>query len=336
MADWRQYISVMNMVDPTIALGFVNFQITTQDGYPNVSFTFSASAASGMCENDLAQSIVDSLNFTLATTFVSTQDPSNPQQPTTIPLLYGGYPAFSSMIPPPCFAAYITDNIVSIWSQCRFNVRILSNTGNNIVSVNPNPIYTTLADAKDMATVMGIDFEDNSENPLTDQQLTILLRNASAQLIALLRNPIVINNYLERFIGNTTGSIFLKYKPCMNYDLPNIRRPYIIGVTTVLITKSPVSYDWDPTTGLFSYRFTNDLIEIAEPFDQGNEIVMTYRAGYQNVPSIIKEKTIEVAQDIMLNPNIKSLRGGTGQVEYNDPISNLRWMAIQLGEFRIV
>jgi hypothetical protein len=244
-----------------------------------------------------------------------------------------GQPAFSSDPPPDSFNITQTDHILCIWSQCQFRLTVLGNTCGNFIVINETPVFPTLADITNIAPVLGVDLTDNNETQLTPQQVVYLATVASAQLVRLINNNIVISTYMHEEIGRNTGTLRLKAVPVINYDMPQVRRPYIIGITSILITKSPVAYQVDRQLGLLNYRFTNDLIEISEPFQQYNEIKCTYRAGYLNIPQLIKEKVIQLMGLSLEDINVNILKGGSGSVTFFKPIETYRWIIMLLREY---
>lgn len=66
-----------------------------------------------------------------------------------------------------------------------------------------------------------------------------------------------------------------------------------------------------------------------------NEVKMTYRAGYMNIPSIIKEKTLIVTGLLLNDPNVRSLKGGSFAVEFRLPIDTLKSISAELSAYKL-
>ena len=72
-----------------------------------------------------------------------------------------------------------------------------------------------------------------------------------------------------------------------------------------------------------------------DPFDTNNEVKVTYRAGYMNIPRIVQEKTLLIVALMLNDPNVKSLKGGSFAVEFRLPIETLKSISAELSGFKI-
>lgn len=325
-ASYRRYISV---ISPPYQNETVEFNFTTYDADPNVSFSIPVSLTAGHGEVQTSIDIITQINDYLNNNYY-TDTNGNPQL-----LQYNGSATFSNQLTAPTFRPTRTDLSTCIWSQAQFELTLTSNTSGAIIKLTPKPVYVSITEAKRFAPVLGVDYSDIDENFLSDDQLGLLLELASDQVSTIINNNIVSSTYLHEEAGRRTGSIFFKVRPGQSFDLPQMRRPYIIGVTSILITKSPVAYNFNKRTGELQYRFTNDLIEISEPFDLYNEIKGTYIAGYLNIPVCIKHAVINFATTILEDPNVRSLKGGSLEVNFVPPLEALRYTMTLLREYRL-
>lgn len=315
--DWRNYLSVMT---PCAASGNIVFNFTTYDANPNVSLTITVSALSGESEVALARRIHDQLNIQLIQ--ASAQ--------------YNNIPVFSNYTPNATFSVWQTDHIVSVWSQSTYLITEVSNNTGSTIQISANPTFITLAQAQSLGPLLGSDFTDSNETELTSSQIMTVLQIASNQICGLINNNLVIANYLMEYIGNMEGSVFLNYGPVVSYDTPVILPPvYAIVAQAYYIYLYPFSFQVNRRLKLLNYRFNSQLMGGGDPFEMNNEVKMTYRAGYMNIPSIIKEKTLIVTGLLLNDPNVKSLKGGSFAVEFRLPIDTLKAISAELSGFKL-
>lgn len=315
--DWRNYLSVMT---PTSASGNMVFNFTTYDANPNITLTMTVSAAAGLNEVAVAREIHDQLTVQLIQ--ASAQ--------------YNGIPVFSNQTPKATFFIGQSDNIVSVWSQATFLLTEISNATGAAIQISSNPTYVTLAQAKSLAPLLGFEFTDANEAELTDEQIMVVLQLASNQISSIVNNNLVIANYLLEYIGNMEGSTSLQYGPVVNYDTPVILPPlYAIMAQAYYIYLYPYSFQVNRKLRILNYRFTSQLMGDGDPFEMNNEVKMTYRAGFMNIPSIIKEKTLLVTTLMLNDANVRSLKAGSFAVEFRLPIETLKAIYAELGAYRI-
>lgn len=313
--DWRNYISVLTPA----ASGTLIFSVETYDASPNVTLTLPVTAGRSMDEISLANQISNQFTTLL----------------TQACAIYQGIPVFSFFPPNANFYVDKTDHVVSFWSQAQYRLQLVSNTTGAAIQISPTPTLLTLAQAKSMAPLVGVDFSDFNENDLTDNQIMELLQIASNQIVNIVNNPIIIANHLLEIIGNMVGSVKLDSKPVLDYDPPVINRPSVLLPLSLPILQSGYSYDIVRNKGIFNYRYDSNLINAWDPYDSNNEVRMTYRAGNLNIPRIIQEKVIQVAGISLNTSSIKSLKGGSASVEFRLPQEALAAISAELAQFRI-
>lgn len=315
--DWRNYLSVMT---PCAASGNIVYNFTTYDANPNISLTMTVSAVTGENEVALARRIHDQLTVQLIQ--ASAQ--------------YNGVPVFSNQVPKATFFIGQSDNIVSVWSQATFLITEVSNNTGATVQVSSNPTYVTLAQALALGPLLGSDFTGLDETELTSAQIMAALQLASNQISSIVNNNLVIANYLLEYIGNMEGSTSLQYGPVVNYDTPVILPPlYAIMAQAYYIYLYPYSFQVNRKLRILNYRFTSQLMGDGDPFEMNNEVKMTYRAGFMNIPSIIKEKTLIVTSLLLNDANVKSLKGGSFAVEFRLPIETLKAISAELAGYKM-
>ncbi len=315
--DWRNYLSVMT---PCAASGNIVFNFTTYDANPNVSLTITVSALATDNEVSLARRIHEQVNVQLIQ--ASAQ--------------YNNIPVFSNYTPNATFSVWQTDHIVSVWSQSTFLITEVSNTTGATIQISANPTFVTLAQAQSLGPLLGSDFTDSNETALSGSQIMTVLQLASNQICGLIKNNLVIANYLMEYIGNMEGSVFLTYGPVVNYDTPVILPPiYAIVAQSYYIYLYPFSFQVNRKLKLLNYRFNSQLMGGGDPFEMNNEVKMTYRAGYMNIPSIIKEKTLIITSLMLNDGNISELKGGSFAVKFRLPIDTLKSISAELSGYKV-
>lgn len=314
--DWRNYLSVMT---PTSASGNIVFNFTTFDADPNTSLTMTVSALAGENEITLARRIHDQIVVQLIQ--ASAQ--------------YSGLPAFSSQMPQATFYLGQTDHIVSVWSQATFQITEISNATGAAIQISSSPTFVTLAQGQDLGPLLGLDYTDANETPLTDTQIMTVLQLASDQIVRLTNNDLVIACYLHEYIGSMQGTILLRQSPIVNYDKPAVLPPILVSTGLYYVYNYYSSFQVDRKLRLLNYRFGSNLMNAGDPFDTNNEVKVTYRAGYMNIPRIVQEKTLLIVALMLNDPNIKSLKGGSFAVEFRLPIETLRAVSAELSAYKI-
>lgn len=312
--DWRNYLSVLTPA----GTGNLVLQLETFNAYSNVSLTLTVTSDQAQDEITYARSIHQQVQVQLVQASAS----------------YWGQPVFSDQAPLSTFKLSRTDHIVCFWSQAEFRLYVVSNDAGAEIQIASSPTFLTLAQAQDFAPLVGLEFTDFNEDDLTNSQILTLLQLASDQIVRLINNNIVISCYLKEHIGHMTGTLGLDYGPVVEWDVPYVRRPYVILVTAIPLGQSAIAYNVIRNLKLVNYRFTNDLIDVFDPYEMNNEVKMTYRAGLLNVPRVIQEKVLQICSMMLTDTNIKSLKGGSFAVEYRPPVEVLEAIALELRAYR--
>jgi hypothetical protein len=89
------------------------------------------------------------------------------------------------------------------------------------------------------------------------------------------------------------------------------RYPGIISDYAGFFQKEDFSVNPD---GVCEYQLAQDLINLDEPFWAGIQIAGTYRAGYYNIPDVLKRKLFRYTILASLDPVIKQQTHGTYRV----------------------
>jgi hypothetical protein len=310
MSDNRTYISILDPVSGVS--GDLVLSIQTYDATPNIAFTVTASGVAADDVEDLARKLELSFAATLAASTYTDDD-------GTFDLGYDSVPVFNGGTIIPTFKVTRTEHVVCVWSQCQFRVKVTSNTWNNNVVVGEQ-VLMTLADFDDQLDIFGEELVNSEGDPLTTPQKINKLKSASATIVALTRNNFIISSYLYELTGYITGSIFTPKRPVITFDTPAFRTPPSVGRMFVG-NRLTVNYQIDHSRGKITFSGSNTIIDVGEPFDFNNEVKTTYTAGYWKIPSIVKEKVVQMAirssglGDLL---GVKVLQGGTGRIEYRD------------------
>lgn len=313
--DWKNYISVLTAAS---GAGTILFHLETFNAQTNIALTIPVTSTGAPDEITLALRIQNQVNTILVQASAS----------------YQGGPVFSDQEPQATFDVTRSDHCVCIWSQAEFRLRMDSNDTGAQIRIGPSPTLITLPKAKAYAPLMGVTFSDFNEVDLTDDQIIQLLEIASDQIGRLINNNIVISTYLHEAIGNMVGTMRLGKGPLVDWDVPYIRRPYIILITAIPLGQSAIAYNVVRNLKLVNYRFTNSLMNLLDPYEMNNEIKMTYRAGFMNIPTIVQEKVIQMASIMLNDANVKTLKGGSFSVEFRLPTEVLDSIARELKFYR--
>lgn len=314
--DYRQYISILDPLSGSS--GDLTLSISTYDADPNVVFSVTTSGISSDDEIDLAFKLETALNTALTANVQTILGESHD-------LNYEGLPLFNGDTVIPLFKVTRSDHVVCIWSQSKYRIKTTSNSWNNHTVVDSVPVLCTLDKLSLLAEVFGIDLIDKNGDDLTTTMIVNILKAASAEIVTFTRgNNFVISTYLKEVVGEIVGAIILDKKPVTTFDIPYFRTPPSYG-RLFLGTRLPGNYQMIHERGRLQFSASNSLIDMAEPFDNNNEVKMTYQAGYWNIPPIVLEKVVQLfSRALNLGSqagNIKALQGGTGRIEYfgSDP-----------------
>ncbi len=249
-------------------------------------------------------------------------------------LTYGGTAPFLLEQIPFTFRAYICEHVVNVWSQCQFSVAISSDTsGTNIVAAE-TPVFPLLTEAKDIAAVKGVNFVDQNGDDLTDAQIIKAMTLSSAQICAWLRGfNVVLSTYLHSETGQWWKGFPLRFNPVEFWDPINARGPFISNYAGAYGAAVIQRFDVDSYTGVVEMLDFSESLQIREIGDFGNQIHMTYAAGYSHVPDVLKAETVRVLGLSKEPLSILSLKGGRGEIVFRDQKDAMREILYNLQEF---
>lgn len=317
MGDWRQFISVVK--ESIVPTGRFRIKVETLDSNPLGAFTVEVSGEANDTEIKMATRIQNAMNTAI--------DVAGYQ--------YLGQPRFSSEVPTPSFQVNRTEHVVSIWSESQFQITVEQDDSGAIIPVTETAVIETVREAKDTATILGISLADRNGTPFTDEQIASLLGINCDRLLTMLNNNIVVCTYKFECSGAFTSGAYLGVTPVVNFDMPWLRRPGLFNADVYTFMIDKASFNLIPKTGLLKYRHTNNILNAVETFDKENEVKITYRAGYPQIPAIIKEKVIQITAIFQSNTNIASLKGGSFEIKYTDPEKPLKMIMSQLGAYQL-
>lgn len=313
--DWRNYISVMT---PVASSGNIVFSLETLDATSNIALVLNVSATAGDSEITLARKIKDQLVIEVG------------QASAT----YSGMPVMCTTLPLATFYTARTDHVVSIWSQAQFSLAQVSNNTGAILKISSTPTLLTLAQAKNIGPLLGVDFMDDNGINYTDQQIMDSMELASGQIISLVNNNFVISNYLEEHIGHMEGAIQLRIGPIIDYDTPVVLPPSLIPTSLNYLITYGGSFAIDRKTKILAYRFDSNLFNVYDPFEMRNEVKLTYRAGLMNIPKIVIEKTLQISSFLDDILGVTELKGGSFDVKLGLPTDVIKLIAAELRAYR--
>lgn len=323
--DCLQFISVLDMLSGS-GTHSLNIILTSYNAVPNIAITAVATGNSSLTQVQLAKNIEAALIAEL----------------TDEDALFQGEPVFSGTTPPALFKVTRTDHVVAIWSQAQFEIEVTLNPVANTVlhshdlNWGSTPCLMTMDDLETLAALYAIDLEDSNGNDLTNLQKAILILRASARLISILRNNIVISTYLHEEIGRMTNNIKLLKHPVVSYDSPKVRTPGMFTLLGVIRTISSFNVT---SKGWVNFQQANTLIDVNPPFDWNNQIRMTYQAGQWHIPEIIKDKLMVLMVNLLeagdSGSGIKVLQAGTGKVEYFTEDTFMVNLLFELSEYSL-
>ena len=318
--DYRTYISVFT---PPVTSGNLTVQIQTFNAVVNFNVSTTVAVLNTDDEITTATNIQAAILTLLQANSFNFIDQNGVSTVGT--MLYppppNGAPVFSNFPPLPQFRPTRSDFVICMWSQCQYRIQVSAGSTGTLLKVAPTGLYCTLAEFTAREGLQGADFTDINGVAVSNTQLMTLCQMASDQISKICNNKIIYSTYFHAETGRGTASIVFRVRPGIEFDLPQCRRPYIISASSVLITKSPVAYDFNTQLGILTYRFSNGLIEISEPFGKLNEIKTTYTAGYLFIPDVIKDITIQIANQLMDDPLLESYKGSDftyNQVSFMD------------------
>lgn len=226
----------------------------------------------------------------------------------------------SADTPYACYRMVRGAHALNIWSQTRFEVKILSNDTGAIFYTASTPNLIPLERVKSQAMFNGVSFVMNGQ-ALTDDQIIELTGQASAELISYLNNNITASCYLFEGRGKDGRSVILRPLPGIDFDVPRIRRKQLY--TALLLPAYPKQFfDWVKTTGEMSYRPNENYSRVYEPFDLDNEIKLAFTAGNFYISPVIEKAVMNLIALALFGAqyggNLKSIGGGSFRASFGN------------------
>lgn len=292
----------VSFVKPATNNGTITITGTTYNAGTNATFVSATSIAAGDTEQTIALKVKNQLTTDLA---AGDYD-------------YSGSPVFSASAPNATWQANRTDHVVNIWSQAQFSLAITdSGTGCKFQkSTDPNLI--TVAEAKVIGRAVYQDFIGGNGLALSDDEIATICLAACSQGVNILHNPIAIRTWLHEEITTNTGSIFLRKRPIINWDSPVIKRPTLLGMVANNYADTNSHYIVNNHSGEVTFRYTQNMLMNYEPFDYYNDVRMTYRAGYNTIPEVVKQVFLRLSKDFEHESAIEYVQAGTAKIQLRD------------------
>lgn len=283
----------------------LDITLTTYNLNNNITFTYSVSSIN---EGDSPNVLANKISTQLSTYLV--QNSHN----------FSGRLYYQDQeISEATFNVTRTNQCVAVWGQSQFDVTVANDTG-AIIKVRTRPCLVTIAEARDTSAITGITYTNGDGEDLTDDQLGSLLCLASADLCSYLKNNISLTTYMQHETTSWQYGIFVSKTPFVDYWAPQCRIPQVFTYlsSTAIYSTAKQNYSMDVKSGMLSYRFAQNLIGMYEPFDYANEILLSYIAGYYNIPEEIKTVICSYASQLIgrLGEDVESYKGGSFQVKY--------------------
>ena len=303
----QQYISILNT---GISSGG-GLAVTINDKTFQNSLTYAVSGLTGLEDPQTVayKTAVQLTTWLIQTGYAFTTDYS-----------LTGVPYYCDLPQVQQYNVTLTDHCVCVWSQSMFVLSASSTMGNLIHTTNI-PILMTIDDLDSMAGITGLDLTDLNGVDLTVRQKGDLLKLVSAKLIGFTNNRIVLSTYIQEESTSWVYGIFLKKTPVADFVPPQVRQPVAFNLFSA-ITYSTVksNYMLEPDTGYFGYRFAQNIVDYVEPFQWGNDVLITYIAGFPYIPEDIDNAIISLIPIVQAQTpiGVKAYKGGTFDVQFGD------------------
>jgi hypothetical protein len=187
-----------------------------------------------------------------------------------------------------------TDHVVCFMSQSDFEVRVSANTCKVKVDISSEPLLASVEDVRDQLS----DPCSSDECSSSDDVIIARIRSASSWLTSYLNNKIVRTTYLHNFIGSDDRGTYVKNRPLINYYTPAVRWKYpnpMWNWTNPITRISKCSFNAvdSPLFGYIVYKNAQGIIDLPQPYEDGNDIIIAYLAGHANIPQIIKDAMVK-------------------------------------------
>lgn len=231
--------------------------------------------------------------------------------------LYSGAPQFSGDGEAPfTFRVIQCDHLINIWSQAQFFLEVETNDIGFRFAIEEIPIFSTIKEAKKLGQVLGVSFLNSEGTPYDDEDMELLLRSASQEIIGYANgNVMAASTYLVEDRGFITNGIMLDYFPILFSDRPVIRGPWMDPA----LNNSPVNqlvggFQLDTVNGILSFDSTFYPNESALWID--NMVAMTYAAGLSSIHPLLKQETVRVCSYINQPVQVAKMKGGTFSIDF--------------------
>lgn len=249
---------------------------------------------------------------------------------------FSNSPNLSSQLGMATFRITQSDGILCFFSEANFILTISNDTTSSNATVSDVPLLATLAQITSDGPIAGLVLETVDGTSLTQAQIISLVEAASAKLISILNNKVVICTYIHEDIGFWQRSFFLREGiPGIYFDGVRVKPSSSIQWFGVLVGASlSLAWNYVRTTGELNYIASQNLVSTYEPSGMGNEIKISYVAGNFHIPKSIIYGVISLMTSILENKgDIAELKTGTWSVKFKDDplIDRLREELSQYG-----
>lgn len=242
---------------------------------------------------------------------------------------YTGYPVFTMDEFPFTFRSTQTDHILNFWSQSPYSVQMVTNNSGAYVRLSDCPIFPLLSQAKDIARVKGVFI-----STMSDDQVVDAIEAASALIVSWLGGfNVVMATYLHEETGDWKRGFDLKYNPVPYHDYMVARGPYIPSYVGALATSVVQRFNVDEYLGSVEFLDWSNALQLREIGDFGNVARMTYQAGYNSVPLVLRQETVRVLDSSNQPSTVRRLSGGSGSIELEDYNTVMKQTLYNLQQF---
>jgi hypothetical protein len=316
---------------PAASAGTLTIELDTNDLYPNVSIVLNVSGITGTeTENQLSFEVYTQLT----TYYTQTNHLYYNVPPGNFDTQFPPYLSFPDQVSLPLFGITRTDHVICIMSQCGFDITISNNTTGSTIVQGDTGVLLTVKDFNNIAPITQTVTTDVNGTPFTEAQIIYMLNLASSDVIKFLRNFITSTTILEYNVCNGERDWYTKKSPIIDFYAPVVRRPTILSIqqiTTFGTVKS--NFSCDRNRGRISYRFAQDFLVSQEPFEQGNEVMIAYIAGYKKIPLIIKEYVMRFTAFLCNNNEYEDLDSEGYKTTIKARLDVLKSFTAELSEY---
>lgn len=271
----------LSFLQPAQAAGDIEINLRSIDGATEVDLTIPTTLA----ESDSPKATARKVEQALKAYFTDNNDPE-----TDLPYAYSGQPVFSSTAPPSTFRVHRTEHILSIWSQCNWELSVETDSPTKTYAyAGPTPVFVTFSDAEELlSSAMSIDLTGSDGECVSPLQLQFLLALASGQICSTINNKVVASTYLVEQAMRLGSAIRGRVRPGLSYDYPVFRRPRQGNLGTTSSSVGFHTWNWVSSRAELHLIEADYLFETGDPTDLNNECKWTYVGGYYSIPIEIK------------------------------------------------